>query len=194
MTSLKASIIRSSGLLFQSSPNCVQPMPMMATLSFIPSATLPPSRLILIVLLFFLCSCLIYQASSPMNRATTSWLCSRRHRFPEVAVNAPHVIDVLSPEGHFHGQINFQRFGFAIGKVECEPPAAVELHYAVHLRRAGAERQAVAGIAEELALLIGEAVVFHLVDSTATGVHTNPLIRILGRAAVLGFRSVKTQD
>src|SRR4030042_6731719 len=125
MTSLKASIIRSSGLLFQSSPNCVQPMPMMATLSFIPSATLPPSRLILIVLLLSLCSCLIYQASRPMNRATTSWLCSRRHRFPEVAVNAPHVIDVLSPEGHLYRQIHLERFRFAIGEVECAPSAAV---------------------------------------------------------------------
>src|SRR5512136_2391207 len=176
MASVNASTMRSSGLLSQSSPNLVQPMPMMATLSLMPSAILPPS---------------LFVAS--YNSQYDTLQQSRRYRLdlPEVAHYAVGLVRIPPAEGHLHRHIYLQRLRFGIGDVQEEPSSTLPVDDPVHLRRADAESQAVGGVADQAGLLVGEAILVHLIDRSAVRVDADALPGVLGRTALPALRPVE---
>src|SRR5512136_922650 len=157
--SLKASTIRDSGLLSQSSPNLVHPMPTMATLSLIPSAMLPPFSSVRI--------CHGNAHTPGRDEFLHSLLTSDRCRFPEVSMYAASLVVVLAAEAQLYGHAHLQRLQLAVVQIEEPPAAAFEVDEAVDGRRTQAEGQQVTRVGEQRSPPVGEAVGVHLLDGAA---------------------------
>src|SRR5207247_5127195 len=111
MASLYASSMRSSGLASQRSPNLLQPMPRMATLSLMPVA---------------MGGSLIRCESAAHGR-----------RLPEIAGEAATLVDVLDAEHHLHRRARIDLADVDVGEVHQDAAAAFEIDLAVVVRRSG---------------------------------------------------------
>src|ERR1700722_4353186 len=127
--SSKASTIRSSGPWSQRSPNVVQPMPMIATLSLIPLA----------------------MGLAFDGRAL------RRRRLPEIGSEAALVIMRFDPQAHPHRIADGESLGVGVGEFHHHPGAIFKLHEPEPERRIGGEVETVRGDRDDARGKVGES-------------------------------------